>query len=88
MVADELAARGAAVRIKWPNDLLVDGRKVGGILVEERGGVVVAGLGLNLGGAPRDHALRATPGAARRLPGARNGEKNDFRPVAESCGAG
>lgn len=58
VVADELAARGAAVRIKWPNDLLVDGCKVGGILVEERGGVVVAGLGLNLGGAPRDHALR------------------------------
>jgi BirA family transcriptional regulator, biotin operon repressor / biotin---[acetyl-CoA-carboxylase] ligase len=41
---------GAQARIKWPNDLLVDGRKVGGILVEgrpqERWAVI--GIGLNL----------------------------------------
>jgi BirA family transcriptional regulator, biotin operon repressor / biotin---[acetyl-CoA-carboxylase] ligase len=36
------------VRIKWPNDLLVHGDKVGGILLEERGDAVVAGVGLNL----------------------------------------
>lgn len=58
VVCDELAARGLAVRVKWPNDLLVGGRKVGGILVEERGGVVLAGLGLNLASAPQDHELR------------------------------
>lgn len=37
---------GAQVRIKWPNDLLVGGKKICGILIEQSGGVVV-GLGLN-----------------------------------------
>ena len=41
------------VGLKWPNDLLADGRKVGGILVELRGDAagplqVVVGLGLNV----------------------------------------
>jgi BirA family biotin operon repressor/biotin-[acetyl-CoA-carboxylase] ligase len=44
---------GAAARIKWPNDVLVDGRKVAGILVEGRPqeGWAVVGIGLNV--APR-----------------------------------
>jgi len=39
------------IRLKWPNDLLLDGRKVGGLLLESRIGTgltVVSGLGLNL----------------------------------------
>lgn len=41
------------VGLKWPNDLLADGRKLGGILVEIRGDAagplqVVVGLGLNV----------------------------------------
>lgn len=35
-------------RLKWPNDVLVDGDKAGGILVERSAGVAVVGLGLNL----------------------------------------
>jgi BirA family biotin operon repressor/biotin-[acetyl-CoA-carboxylase] ligase len=40
-------------RLKWPNDLLVDGRKLGGVLIElraESGGpaCVVIGIGLNV----------------------------------------
>ena len=45
---------GVQVRIRWPNDLLVDGRKVGGILVESRpisrqdaGTAYVVGMGIN-----------------------------------------
>src|SRR3546814_17979790 len=43
----------ADVRLKWPNDLLVDDRKLGGILIEHRGEAggacrVVVGIGLNL----------------------------------------
>jgi BirA family biotin operon repressor/biotin-[acetyl-CoA-carboxylase] ligase len=34
--------------LKWPNDLIVGGSKVGGILTERFGDVVVTGLGLNL----------------------------------------
>jgi len=33
---------------KWPNDLLVDGTKVGGILVEATGDIVTVGCGVNL----------------------------------------
>ncbi len=54
-VATVLAKVGAggtaAVRLKWPNDLLKDGRKLGGILVELVPGaphVAVIGIGLNL----------------------------------------
>ncbi len=38
---------GVEARIKWPNDLLIGGKKVSGILIEQGAGVVV-GLGLNL----------------------------------------
>jgi BirA family biotin operon repressor/biotin-[acetyl-CoA-carboxylase] ligase len=36
------------VGLKWPNDLMVRGDKVGGILVESSGDVVVVGCGVNL----------------------------------------
>jgi BirA family biotin operon repressor/biotin-[acetyl-CoA-carboxylase] ligase len=41
---------GAEARIKWPNDVLLDGRKVAGILAEgrPREGWVVLGIGLNV----------------------------------------
>jgi BirA family transcriptional regulator, biotin operon repressor / biotin---[acetyl-CoA-carboxylase] ligase len=52
-VATALRGIGVAgVGLKWPNDLLVDGRKLGGILVEQRrtrsGAWLVVGLGLNV----------------------------------------
>jgi BirA family biotin operon repressor/biotin-[acetyl-CoA-carboxylase] ligase len=34
--------------LKWPNDILVDGRKLGGLLVELVGGAAVIGIGLNV----------------------------------------
>jgi BirA family biotin operon repressor/biotin-[acetyl-CoA-carboxylase] ligase len=39
---------GVDGRLKWPNDLLAGGRKVGGILAERAGDAVVVGLGLNV----------------------------------------
>jgi BirA family biotin operon repressor/biotin-[acetyl-CoA-carboxylase] ligase len=45
-------ACGAPVRLKWPNDLLLKGRKLGGILVEGRPGRMVIGIGINLAWAP------------------------------------
>ena len=48
--------------IKWPNDVLVDGRKIAGILCERHGDNVVAGVGINVNQkvfAP-EIALRAT----------------------------
>lgn len=40
------------VRFKWPNDLLVEGRKLGGILIEAEADGAVIGLGINIVSAP------------------------------------
>ena len=44
-VEDALAL---AAQIKWPNDVMVDRRKVAGVLAEAREGVVVLGIGINV----------------------------------------
>ncbi|MFC7431132.1 MULTISPECIES: biotin--[acetyl-CoA-carboxylase] ligase [unclassified Agrococcus] len=38
----------ARVGVKWPNDVLVGGAKVAGILCERRGDAVIVGVGVNL----------------------------------------
>jgi BirA family transcriptional regulator, biotin operon repressor / biotin---[acetyl-CoA-carboxylase] ligase len=50
-------ACGDGVRLKWPNDLLLAGPKVGGILVEVTPTTAICGIGINLTWAP--------PGAAK-----------------------
>ena len=35
------------VKLKWPNDVLWQGKKMGGILIEARGAGIVVGIGLN-----------------------------------------
>ena len=53
-LAEAVAALGVSgAGVKWPNDLVIDGRKLGGLLVESRGEAaggfrVVIGLGLNV----------------------------------------
>lgn len=49
-VADVAAAGGRAIAIKWPNDVLLDGRKLAGVLGEARGqeGWAVLGIGVNV----------------------------------------
>ncbi|MFQ3622339.1 MAG: biotin--[acetyl-CoA-carboxylase] ligase [Acetobacteraceae bacterium] len=54
----------AAVSLKWPNDVLVDGGKIAGILIEAgsggaHGAWAVAGIGINLASAPREAGLSA-----------------------------
>ena len=46
------AAPGRALMLKWPNDLLLDGAKLAGILLERSGDRIVAGFGVNLAAAP------------------------------------
>ena len=52
-VADCLEEHGLTARTKWPNDVIVGGRKIAGILPEPAPsgqlGLVVVGIGLNLG---------------------------------------
>ena len=47
-VADALASFGISPQIKWPNDILLEVRKTGGVLVEVAAGVAVLGIGLNV----------------------------------------
>ena len=35
-------------RIKWPNDILVDGAKIAGILLERTGDAIIVGIGINV----------------------------------------
>jgi BirA family biotin operon repressor/biotin-[acetyl-CoA-carboxylase] ligase len=49
------------VRLKWPNDLLLGGRKVGGILLEATPVKAVCGIGVNLTWAPEDGATLDQP---------------------------
>ncbi len=54
VAAAEALSRTTGLRpsLKWPNDVLAGGRKLGGILVESRGGsgdpVLIVGVGINL----------------------------------------
>ena len=47
-VASALRAFGAQARLKWPNDVLIEAKKVGGILIEVVGGAAIVGIGVNL----------------------------------------
>jgi BirA family biotin operon repressor/biotin-[acetyl-CoA-carboxylase] ligase len=40
------------VQIKWPNDIMVDGAKIAGILLERQANVVAVGFGINLAHSP------------------------------------
>lgn len=46
------SATGLPARLKWPNDVLVNGRKCAGILCERSDGAVVCGFGLNVNTPP------------------------------------
>ena len=50
------AVAGVRPMLKWPNDLLLDGRKLAGMLAQAGPGFVVAGIGVNVGWAPPDAA--------------------------------
>jgi len=69
-IADSVDAGGNRLRLKWPNDLWLDERKLGGILIEtawpqhaaeSAARYVVIGVGLNL--APRSAEGLVTPPA-------------------------
>lgn len=59
---------GVQARIKWPNDLLVRGKKVCGILIEQGVGAgaprTVVGIGLNLNQTVEDFTAAELPDAA------------------------
>lgn len=64
----ESAVQGMAVGVKWPNDLVVGGRKLGGVLSQARvsGGEagVIVGFGSNLAATPSGVFSGAVPTSA------------------------
>ena len=84
------------VRLKWPNDLLLGGLKVGGILVEATPAKAVCGIGINLtwapdGGAslnqPRDLLLARLRSAVERWSSAPpNGVLERWRELSDTIG--
>ena len=57
---DAVLAGAAPVTLKWPNDVLVAGRKVSGVLLEMTKGAVVIGIGINITSAPSGVRYPAT----------------------------
>jgi len=51
-VASGFAGGGARIEIKWPNDLMVAGAKLSGILLERIDDAVIVGFGVNLADHP------------------------------------
>lgn len=50
----------ARLALKWPNDLLLDGAKLSGILLERAGDALVIGFGVNIASHPQASERRAT----------------------------
>ena len=50
--AVDTATPGRELMLKWPNDLLLEGRKLAGILLERSGERIAVGTGVNLSAAP------------------------------------
>lgn len=79
------ATTGLAAVLKWPNDVLLDGRKLGGILAQRAAdGPVVVGLGLNVGWAPDGAAALGSavlvPDVLAALLAAYDGLPSDIHP--------
>jgi BirA family transcriptional regulator, biotin operon repressor / biotin---[acetyl-CoA-carboxylase] ligase len=62
---------GPPAMVKWPNDVLLDGRKVAGVLVEARPqeGWAVVGIGVNAAFAPDELPPELNAGTLGRRPG-------------------
>ena len=63
----EVAVPGRSLVLKWPNDLLLDGGKLAGILLERSGDRVAVGFGINLAAAPPIEG-RATASLGEAIP--------------------
>ena len=64
-------ATALAAQLKWPNDVMLDRRKVAGGLAELKDGAVVLGIGLNVNQAPDElpRETKAPAGSLRSVTG-------------------
>ncbi len=66
--AVDAAVPGQPLMLKWPNDLLLGGAKLAGILLERQDDRVVIGIGVNLSSAPRIEGRRTADLGCRLAP--------------------
>ena len=59
-IAETIASFGIHPTIKWPNDILVDGKKIAGTLIEYSGDFVVVGIGINVNTNPTVDRYKTT----------------------------
>jgi BirA family biotin operon repressor/biotin-[acetyl-CoA-carboxylase] ligase len=61
-IAEALGKVGVEVGLKWPNDLIANDRKLGGILIQTQMGtplIALIGIGINLGKVPIEVSAKA-----------------------------
>ena len=59
-VTETLISFGITPNIKWPNDILIDDKKVCGILIEYAGRFVIIGIGINIKSNPTVPSYKTT----------------------------
>ena len=63
----DLRHKTGDLKLKWPNDILLDGKKVAGILCERSGDTVIAGIGVDVGQTEFDMEIAARATSLRLL---------------------
>ena len=59
-VSETIASFGVHPTIKWPNDILVDNKKIAGILIEYASDFVIIGIGINVNSNPTVDRYKTT----------------------------
>ncbi|MBR2412051.1 MAG: biotin--[Alphaproteobacteria bacterium] len=59
-VAETIASFGVRPTIKWPNDILIDNKKVSGTLIEYSSNFVIVGIGINVNSNPTVDRYKTT----------------------------
>jgi len=59
-IAETLISFGMQPQIKWPNDVLIDGKKISGVLIEYAQNFVIVGIGINIETCPTVKEYKTT----------------------------
>lgn len=59
-IAETLISFGLSPQIKWPNDVLIDGKKISGVLIEYSQNFVIVGIGININTCPTVKEYKTT----------------------------
>lgn len=59
-IAETLIALGMTPEIKWPNDVLIGGKKISGVLIEYSQNFVIVGVGINIKTCPTVKEYKTT----------------------------